>query len=243
MVVPAAGPGQTNASLTESASRRSPLSTVVVRRPTPDRTVHRSTLRGRNPPSQVTQLARRKHEAVQSSDHDCASESGPSTDRGGVAAWQDLTDSLPQPTDAAERDDLLWQELNALFRWYERAATRTRLSYQTLKVAALIAGAVVTVLAAARAPAVLTAGLAATIVIVEGIQQVFRFHRNWIVYRATAEALRQNAFLYVAGMDPYSDISTRRAKLADVLRDLTSKENASWAATMRQATPSSTSDG
>jgi hypothetical protein len=163
------------------------------------------------------------------------------TDPIGVAAWQQLTDNLPQPADPAEKDDVLWQELNAQFSWYERAASRTRLSYQILKVAALIAGAVVTVLAASRAPALLTAALAASIVILEGIQQVFRFHANWIAYRATAEALRQNAFLYVAGVAPYiGDRSLRRAKLADFLRDITRKENVAWADTMRQTAKSST---
>jgi len=44
-------------------------------------------------------------------------------------AWQHLTDSLPQPED---QDNILWQELNALFRRYDCAATRSRLSYQVL---------------------------------------------------------------------------------------------------------------
>jgi hypothetical protein len=55
------------------------------------------------------------------------------THRGGVTAWQNLTDSLPQPADPAEQDDILWQALNAQFRWYERAATRNRVSYQASK--------------------------------------------------------------------------------------------------------------
>jgi hypothetical protein len=163
----------------------------------------------------------------------------PIPDRGDVPAWQNLTNKLPQPADPAEQDDVLWQELNVQFRWYDRAAARTRLSYQILKVAALIAGAAVTVLAASRAPAAFTAALAASIVILEGIQQVFRFHANWIEYRAAAEALRQNAYLYVAAVDPYSDTSTRRATLANFLRDITRKENTAWAGTMRQTTTQS----
>jgi hypothetical protein len=114
-----------------------------------------------------------------------------STTRGGLASWQNLTDSLPQPVDPAERDDTLWQALNAQFRWYERAATRNRVSYQALKVVAIVFGAAVAVLAAADAPAAITAGLAASVVVLEGIQQVFQFHPNWITYRATAETLRQ----------------------------------------------------
>jgi hypothetical protein len=153
---------------------------------------------------------------------------------GGVAAWQNLTDSLPQPADPAEQDDILWQQLSAQFRWYERAATRNRLGYQVLKVVAMVFAAAVAVLAAADAPAAVTAALAASVVVLEGVQQVFQFHPNWISYRATAEALRQNAFLYVARAAPYSG-EGRRERLADVVRDATTKENVSWAGTMRQA--------
>lgn len=158
-----------------------------------------------------------------------------STTRGGLASWQNLTDSLPQPVDPAERDDTLWQALNAQFRWYERAATRNRVSYQALKVVAMVFGTAVAVLAAADAPAAITAGLAASVVVLEGVQQVFQFHPNWITYRATAETLRQNAFLYVARVGPYASAESRRDQLAEVVRDITAKENASWTGTMRQA--------
>jgi len=139
-----------------------------------------------------------------------------STTRGGLASWQNLTDSLPQPVDPAERDDTLWQALNAQFRWYERAATRNRVSYQALKVVAMVFGAAVAVLAAADAPAAITAELAASVVVLEGVQQVFQFHPNWITYRATAETLRQNAFLYVARVGPYASAESRRDQLAEV---------------------------
>jgi hypothetical protein len=158
-----------------------------------------------------------------------------STTRGGLASWQNLTDSLPQPVDPAERDDTLWQALNAQFRWYERAATRNRVSYQALKVVAMVFGAAVAVLAASDAPAAITAVLAASVVVLEGVQQVFQFHPNWITYRATAETLRQNAFLYVAKVGPYASAESRRDQLAEVVRDITAKENASWTGTMRQA--------
>jgi Protein of unknown function (DUF4231) len=155
---------------------------------------------------------------------------------GGGPSWQNLTDSLPQPADTAEQDDILWQELNAQFRWYERAATRNRVSYQVLKVVAMVFGAAVAVLAAAAAPSAITAALAASVVVLEGVQQVFQFHPNWITYRATAETLRQNAFAYLARVGPYASAESRRDRLAEFMRDVTTKENASWSSTMRQAT-------
>jgi Protein of unknown function (DUF4231) len=158
-----------------------------------------------------------------------------SSHAGDDSAWQLLGDRLPQPADPAERADVLWQELAALFRWYGRAATSTRLSYQVIKVAVLVIGAAVTVLAATRASSALTAALAASVVVLEGIQQLFQFQSNWITYRGTAEAMRQQAFLYVAQAGPYADTQTRRERLAEFMTEITAKESAGWASTLRRA--------
>lgn len=149
--------------------------------------------------------------------------------------WKRLGGALPTPPRIEDRDDLLWQELAAQFGWYNRAATRSRLAYQILKTAALISGAAVTLLAAISAPAAVTASVAALIVVMEGAQQLFQFHSNWLSYRGSAETLRQHAFMYVADITPYDDEAARRTQLAMVLKDVTTSENAGWSQAMRQA--------
>lgn len=165
--------------------------------------------------------------------------SGSSPHAGDDSAWQLLGDRLPQPADPAEHADVLWQELAAHFQWYGRAATRTRLAYQVIKVAVLVIAAAVTVLAATRASSAATAALAASVVVLEGIQQLFQFQSNWITYRGTAEAMRQQAFLYVAQVGPYADKQTRRQRLADFMTEITTTESAGWASAMRRASSSS----
>lgn len=157
---------------------------------------------------------------------------------GEADAWKRMTSHLPAPPRPEDREDLLWQELDAMFRWYDKAATRMRLTYQILKVAALIAGATVTLLAALSAPSLVTACVGGIIVVVEGAQQVFQFHSNWISYRGSAELLRQQAFLYAARVKPYDDAATRRGRLAEVLVDVTTKEASTWSDSMKRA-PSS----
>jgi hypothetical protein len=149
--------------------------------------------------------------------------------------WKHLTGSLPEPPRAQDREDLLWQQLTVQLAWYDKAATHTRVTYQILRMAALVAGAAVTVLAALSAPAALTACVAGVIVITEGAQQLFQFHPNWISYRATAETLRRHAFLYVADVSPFDDPATRRDRLAAFLTDATMRESAAWTSTMSQA--------
>lgn len=151
----------------------------------------------------------------------------------GTQAWQELGSDLPEPADAAERSDLLWQEVVAHFRWYDKSATNSRLAYQGLKLVTLLLGGAVTVLAAIGSPAAVTASLAAAIVASEGIQQLFQLQTNWILYRAGAESLRHHAFLYAARAQPYDDPTTRRDRLADTLRTITTTENTKWTRTMQ----------
>jgi hypothetical protein len=139
---------------------------------------------------------------------------------------------LFEPNDS-DRADVVWQELEAMFRWYDGRAHRNRLAYQTLKVIALLLAATVTVLAAQDAASWLTATLAAVIVAIEGMQQLFQLHANWISYRASAEALRQEAFAYVAHVAPY-DTAQRRVLLAQTLRNIATKEGTTWAKTVQQ---------
>lgn len=155
--------------------------------------------------------------------------------------WKELKSSLPLPPRPEDRADLLWQEVEAHFGWYDRAATRYRYGYLGLKLVALVAGASVTVLAASAAPPALTASLAALVVIVEGAQQLFQCHRNWLSFRATAETIRRHALLYVADVKPYDDPSTRRTRLGDFLRELTAVENDEWVIAMEHSQPAAPS--
>lgn len=152
-----------------------------------------------------------------------------------AAAWKRLRDKLPVPPRPEDRDDLLWQELEAYLKYYNHAAGRARLSFYILKVLSLSAGAAVTVLAAISAPAALTAGVGAAIVVLEGAQQLFQFHPNWISYRAAAETLRQHAFQYIADVKPYDDPATRRDQLASTLQGITANEVGTWSTTMRNS--------
>jgi hypothetical protein len=156
--------------------------------------------------------------------------------QGGRNDWQRLSGSLPRPPDDPDAHDLLWREFEAQFSWYDRAATRNRVSYQSLKVLAIVFGSVVTVLAAVGASPGITASLAAAVVVLEGVQQVFQFHANWISYRAAAETLRQHAFMYAAGFEPYDNADTRRPLLATAMRDIASRETSGWSSHMLQST-------
>jgi hypothetical protein len=151
-------------------------------------------------------------------------------------AWARLTDTLPTPP-APDDTDLLWHQLCAYLAWYERAARRARIGYRTTRLLAIVVGSAVTVLAASSAPAILTASLAAVVVVLEGTQQLFQFQVSWIRYRETAETLRRTGHQYAARVPPY-DTGDRRARLAELLDVTVISEGRAWTQAMRRpATP------
>lgn len=156
--------------------------------------------------------------------------------RPAAPGWKRLTDSLPQPVDAAT--DLIWQEVDAHFSWYSRAAGHARIAYQVLKVLSMLLAAAVTVMAASGAPSVLTACFGAAIVVAEGLQQLFKFHTNWLRYRVATETLREHALLYVAHLAPYDgEHAAAQARLGELMRAVIEDERTQWSVTMKPSGP------
>ncbi|MFL6137763.1 MAG: DUF4231 domain-containing protein [Frankiaceae bacterium] len=147
--------------------------------------------------------------------------------------WARPAGQLPEPAGEAAQD-VVWQALRAHFEWHDRAASRSRKGYVGLRTLTLAAAATIPVESAGHLPAVVAAALGAVILVAEGVQQTLQLHAHWISYRAMAEGLRQQAVLYVAGVEPYADPATRRAALATALMSTVSQESATWSAGMRQ---------
>lgn len=152
---------------------------------------------------------------------------------GSRADWEELGRELPPSPDG--EGDLLWREYGAYLRYYDREASRSRIWYQVLKLATVSIGALLPVLVAIDAPAWLLAVSGAAIVVLEGAQQVFQFHANWLSYRAAAESLRLHGHLYAAEVAPYVDRASRRDQLAELMRLVTSQESSSWQSALRHS--------
>jgi hypothetical protein len=153
-------------------------------------------------------------------------------------AWKRLGSTLPG--DGAVGSDPVWRELDSFFSWYSRAAGRARVAYQSLKMLTLVLAAAVTVLAASGAPPIPTACAGAAIVVIEGTQQLFKFHTNWLRYRVVTETLREHALLYLAHLSPYDGgAAAAQGQLGALLRSVIEDERKQWAVQMKppEATP------
>jgi hypothetical protein len=135
----------------------------------------------------------------------------------------------PEPAGEDPRSaDAVSRRANHQFAWYDRHAARARIGYWIIKIIQLFLGASVPVVAGLHAPAALTGSLGALIVVLEGIQQLFQFHENWIRYRLTATSLAREKNMFDARVGDYAS-GQPVALLALRIENITSTEASAWA--------------
>ncbi len=123
----------------------------------------------------------------------------------------------------------MWTRLDEQLTYYRCESRRAKRAYFRVKVVQIVVGATIPVLAASGVAGWITACVAAIPVMAEGVQQLFQWHGNWLRARSTAEALKNEKFLYLAEAGPYA-AATRRAIFAERVTALVAKETGDWAA-------------
>jgi hypothetical protein len=131
---------------------------------------------------------------------------------------------------AASGEEAASSRIEAQIGWYDSKSGHHQRWYKRLKIIQLVAAALVPVAAGISAPVWITGGLGSLIVVLEGVQGLFQFQQNWILYRSTCEALKHEKFLYLAQAGPYAAASRPHALLAERVEGLVSQEHAKWAA-------------
>ncbi len=122
--------------------------------------------------------------------------------------------------------------------WYGDKSQKSRTTYVRLKGTQIVLAAaipVVSVAAASNPQRWTSAGLGALIGIVEGFLQLGQYQQNWLLYRATREALKREEFLYGAGAGPYAEAGGKDALYIERCDAIMSGENAKWLATQQKA--------
>jgi hypothetical protein len=120
-----------------------------------------------------------------------------------------------------------WERLEDQLAWYDRKSVAAQQAYKRVKLSQLVVGAAVPVAAGLQISAAVTATLAAFVVVAEGVQQLYQWQTNWVLYRSTAEVLKHEKYLYLAAAGPYST-NDRHRVLAERIEGLVSQEHAKW---------------
>jgi hypothetical protein len=139
-------------------------------------------------------------------------------------------------------DDPTMERVDQQIEWYDRRSRHAQRLFKTLKAVQIVAAASIPVLTSVGAPVWIAGANGALIVILEGIQQMDQYQQLWVSYRATAEALKHEKYLSLAGSRPYEglDEQHRRALFAERVESLISQEDSKWKGMQQQSTGSST---
>jgi len=120
--------------------------------------------------------------------------------------------------------------LDDQFGWYDRKAVRAQRAFRILKLAQLAIGAAVPVVAGLDYPPYVTATVSAVLVVSEGVQQLYQWQTNRVLYRRAAEALKREKYLYLAGVGEYAGPDAAQ-RLATRIELIFLDEHAKWTET------------
>jgi hypothetical protein len=142
----------------------------------------------------------------------------------------------PEPQCPPETEDTRGHEytmlrLDCLIDWYARHARNENMWHKVLAGGAMVAAAAVTVLAAADAPSWWLALGGGTVVVAQGLNELFQFQTNWVRDAQAKELLKREKALYFAQAGPYranggTDDLARR--FAEQIEAIAGKELAGW---------------
>ena len=127
------------------------------------------------------------------------------------------------------------ERMEGQIKWYSEKSTWNQEWFKKLKVAEIIAAALVPFAAGIRAPPIITGLLGVIVVVLEALQSIYQFQSNWISYRSNAEALKHEKYLWYARAGPYLNDENPEALLAERIEALISTENAKWISDKEQA--------
>lgn len=135
------------------------------------------------------------------------------------------------------------QRLDDQIDWYDRKSAANQKAFKRLRLIEILTAATIPVLAGfsqgSRSVALATGVAGMIVTVIAGILALYRFQENWREYRGTAEALKQEKFLYLARTKPYND-EQRFETLVQRVEALLSSETTQWTEAMRVAQVSRT---
>ncbi|SRR6266567_3160592 len=144
---------------------------------------------------------------------------------------------MPEMTDLLPGSDPIYTRLEEQIDWYDRKSRAAQRMFKRIKVAEILAAAVIPFLAGITLPydKLIIAGLGVMITILEGFLHLNQYQQLWGTYRSTCEALKHEKYVYLAKAGPYAKAADAHAMLAERVESLVSQEHAQWNSFQQQA--------
>jgi len=138
-------------------------------------------------------------------------------------------------------DDPIFARLQDQLTWYSQKSRDARKAFKRIKVTEIVAAALIPFLTghvngqAWPGASYVIGGLGVLITVLEGLLHLNQYQENWSSYRATAESLKHEKFMFLAKAGPYANAADPRVALAERVEALISQENSQWVATVQKS--------
>lgn len=125
-----------------------------------------------------------------------------------------------------------WHRLEDQLQWYDTKSTQCQRWYKRLKLVQISLAVLIPVLSHLDPMYAkwITSVAGALIAVLEGVQHMNQYSTLWVTYRATAERLKHEKFLFLSGAGPYKGQPEpeRLIALAERVEEHVSTEHANW---------------
>jgi Protein of unknown function (DUF4231) len=139
-----------------------------------------------------------------------------------------------------------FERLQEQISYYGTNSRKAKRTFKRIKIIEILAAALIPFLGSLSVPlprlkdhvSLIAGALGVLITILEGILHLNQYQESWTNYRATAEALKHEKYLYLGKAGPYtkSVTSDPEALLAERVEALVSQEHSQWTNLQQQTT-------
>jgi hypothetical protein len=132
-------------------------------------------------------------------------------------------------------EEYIEQRLNDQISWYDHKSGRNQCWFKWLRFAEVLAAATIPFLSGFAGDSfqirIAIGALGVLVAVVASLLGLLHFQEHWIAYRATAESLRKEKFLFLTQTEPY-DKNDAFHLLVQRVEALLSKESTEWVRSM-----------
>ena len=132
-------------------------------------------------------------------------------------------------------EEYLQQRADEQINWMEGKSKDNQQRYKFFKVVEIVLAASIPLIVSYPSLAVATGIIGVIIVVLNGMQQLYKYHENWLTYRTTIEALKREKFLFQSQSDPYNDEATAFNRFVQNFEAILANENKKWVDTWRSS--------